>query len=506
LDKDKACLEDLHEVIAIRIPDGTKNKEIDKIGSDHWMLKWIIGHIHSEKTIIDPEEVKEQIRNTIILSPTLNKKINFNNAQLFHQNNQKIYFENPLGEIDIRYIQRKLTEEEIYLYTIHVMLNGTFDRYPGFDAIISEDLYSKLTKRNGVFDPNKSYFRFFLKPKEGQFTSQDLKDIEMWAYEQFGKGAIIKEDSFFRTNKIRINFTSDAKQWTSSYNIISKLKKLDSIYSFDTINKESSSNNFFYVKKDDIFSKDDIKKIQSWADKYFGKGAIKDIPEPVKKEMIKIEFTSDAQKWTSKHTISKKFTKLKKYKQFSLDFKFEEDSPTDNNSPQYFEAFIYINQNNYILDNIPKLYHYIGKKYSLYLEANQLMTLSNYRKYLQRIDAFFYYVLTGFSLLVLIYILVTFSLLLQTKRHQIGIFKAMGGSSIHLIFIYVFESLLLISFPIFMALLISYYFPPYEIYAANWTYVIFYICFIVFLTIIGAGISAWNIVTKSPYQLIHYQT
>jgi ABC-type antimicrobial peptide transport system permease subunit len=188
----------------------------------------------------------------------------------------------------------------------------------------------------------------------------------------------------------------------------------------------------------------------------------------------------------------------------SLDFR--EDTPAyDGQEMHYYYSYLYINKDQRILDNISKLIHFLKKRFQSYLDDNQVMTLIKYRKDMQRMDAIFWWFFIGFVLLLITYIVVTFTLLLQTKRHQIGMFKSMGASSTKLILIYVYEALILIVISLTMAFLLSLCVPAGEFYMFNY-YVLLYILCILILTISGAGFSAWQIVTRQPYQLISYQT
>jgi len=507
LDKKMKRFVEMHDVLVIRVP-GEKN---NKIGSDV-LYDYINKNLRFKKKIFSPET---DVKNEIILSPSLYEKI-YLNKQHEYNNNMKVYFEDLHKDLSTERIregvkeiwEKPLTKKEIFKFTNDADLIGVLDSYPGFDAIISEGYYYHLS--NKFYYTGKPVKRFYIKLEEGKFSEPNIKEIEKWAYEQFGIGSIEPIDPLFQmSNEITIQFTSDANKLTSKDNIESQFNKLEhkkGLFALE-FNEEGESNDYFYIKqKNEIFTQNDLSKIKSWADKYFGKGAIKKLPESEKSNQLTIEFTSDAKEWTGKYNILWKFTELQKIMgKISLDF--NEDLPSYyGHNKKYFYTLIYINKDPVILNNVSALIHYIGKKYGAYLEANQLITLSNYLKYIQRMDIIFYYILAGFTILLLIYVLVTFTLLLQTKRHQIGIFKAMGGSSLRIVFIYVCESLLLISLPILITFLISYFFPPGEIYAVNWIYLTFYIMLIVLLTVIGAVVSALNIVRKPPYQLIQYQT
>jgi len=265
---------------------------------------------------------------------------------------------------------------------------------------------------------------------------------------------------------------------------------------------------YFYLKRmDGHFHSSEIKTIEKWSSNYFGPNAIDPPFVFGNGNEIKFQFRSYA---GADHvntqcniriglqTLSEKISNI------TLDFK--EDMPAyDGQKMRYYYTYLYINKDQRILDNISKLIHFLKKRFQSYLDDNQVMTLIKYRKDMKRMDAIFWWFFIGFILLLIAYIVVTFTLLLQTKRHQIGMFKSMGASSYKLIRLYVYEALILIMISLLMAFLFSYWIPSGEFYSYNY-YVGLYIVCILGLTIAGAGFSAWHIVTRQPYQLISYQT
>lgn len=275
-------------------------------------------------------------------------------------------------------------------------------------------------------------------------------------------------------------------------------------YAFDPC----QSVEYFYLRRSDgQFRSAEFKTINQWASKYFGSSTIETPYLFGNKREIKFQFKS----YSDENHINTKCniriglqTLSKKISNIVLDFK--EDMPAyDGQQMRYYYTYLYINKDQRILDNISRLIHFLKKRFESYLDDNQVMTLIKYRKDMKRMDAIFWWFCIGFILLLIAYIVVTFTLLLQTKRHQIGMFKSMGASSYKLIRLYVYEALILIVISLFMAFLFSYWIPAGEFYSHNY-YVGFYIMSILGLTIAGAGFSAWHIVSRQPYQLISYQT
>jgi len=276
-------------------------------------------------------------------------------------------------------------------------------------------------------------------------------------------------------------------------------------YSFDPC----QSVDYFYLNRgDDQFSSSEIQTIQKWALTYFGKNVIDPPYVFANHREFKFQFTSyaDDQSKNTKCNIRLGLKELsQKIPDISLDFR--DDTPSyDGEKMLYYYTYLYINKDQRILDNISKLIHFLKKRFESYLDDNQVMTLIKYRKDMKRMDAIFWWFFIGFVLLLTTYIVVTFTLLLQTKRHQIGMIKSMGASSFKLIQIYVCEALILIGVSLPTAFILSCLIPADEFYYSFSVYVLFYIVSILCLTIAGAGFSAWHIVTRQPYQLISYQT
>ena len=274
-------------------------------------------------------------------------------------------------------------------------------------------------------------------------------------------------------------------------------------YKFDPC---GSVEHFYLKRQEGKFHASEIKTIKQWASDYFGANAMDHLPFLFGNE-IKFQFRSNAgdDQVNTKCNIRIGLQTLsEKISNIVLDFK--EDMPAyDGQKMRYYYTYLYINKDQRILDNISKLIHFLKKRFQSYLDDNQVMTLIKYRKDMKRMDAIFWWFFIGFILLLIAYIVVTFTLLLQTKRHQIGMFKSMGASSYKLIRLYVYEALILIVISLFMAFLLSYWIPSGEFYSYN-NYIGLYIACILGLTIAGAGFSAWHIVTRQPYQLISYQT
>ena len=267
-----------------------------------------------------------------------------------------------------------------------------------------------------------------------------------------------------------------------------------------------SVEHFFLKRTDGQFQSSDIKTINEWVSNHFGANTIEP-PIICNNSEIKFQFTAyfDSDTVDTKCFIRMALLDLSKdMPNIALDFK--KDMPKyDGEKMRYYYAYLYINKDQRILDNISKLIHFLKKRFQSYLDDNQVMTLIKYRKDMKRMDTIFWWFCIGFILLLMTYIVVTFTLLLQTKRHQIGMFKSMGASSFKLIRLYIYEALILIVIALLLALILSTCIPAGDFYSYNY-YIGLYIVSIMVLTMAGAGFSAWHIVTRQPYQLISYQT
>ncbi|KPA19198.1 membrane protein [Candidatus Magnetomorum sp. HK-1] len=265
---------------------------------------------------------------------------------------------------------------------------------------------------------------------------------------------------------------------------------------------------FFYIKRTEgKFNKSEVSIVNQWAFKHFGNNNIDQPFLFANKREFKCQFStySGSNNVNTKCNIRMGLKDLtKKIPGISLDFR-DDDPAYDDQEMLYYYAYLYINKDQRILDNISKLIHFLKKRFQSYLDDNQVMTLIKYRKDMQKMDAIFWWFFIGFVLLLITYIVVTFTLLLQTKRHQIGMFKSMGASSFKLINIYIYEAIILIVISLTLAFILSVLIPAGEFYSFNY-YVWLYILCILGLTVTGAGFSAWHIVTRQPYQLISYQT
>jgi len=269
----------------------------------------------------------------------------------------------------------------------------------------------------------------------------------------------------------------------------------------------------FYIKiNKGVFEKKDKKHIDNWAYTNFDKECIEKPRLTFNKKMVKIQFHPCLKKEiNTKYNIKSKFKKLKKIlPDIVLDFK-EEPPIYLEQEDKYYYAFLYINKHPKIIDNISGLAHFLEKKFIGDVDDQQVITLRKYRKDMDRMKAISKLFLGNIFVLLLLYIIVTFSLLLQNKRHHIGMIKSMGASTLKIISIYILESFILTLIPLLLSLFICILLEfdilnmSDIIYSINVNWFIKYILAIAGVTLIGSFISAIYIASRYPYQLIAYR-
>ena len=128
-------------------------------------------------------------------------------------------------------------------------------------------------------------------------------------------------------------------------------------------------------------------------------------------------------------------------------------------------AYLDINQKKDLINNIDKLYHFLNS-IEMYVNTHQLETIKRFHSELEIISKMLPFFLSLCGLLIGIYVLVSFALFIQTKRHKIGIMLALGVRSKTIKFAYLIggSCLLILSFlwALGVALVIENYFMPKE--------------------------------------------
>jgi len=273
----------------------------------------------------------------------------------------------------------------------------------------------------------------------------------------------------------------------------------------------------FYIYFTDSYDVTVKNKIKEWALNSFGHSYIRELYFSPNKSFVKIRFSnlSFNRKYAdtcSKCNVKIKFNQLLKIVNNKMILDFKEDIPIyEENSDMYYYAFLYINKNQHILENIQKLTYFLKNKFGSYIEDHQVMTLKKYRNDMKKMNWIMFGVVISISVLIILYITVTFSLFLQTKIHNIGMMMSLGASSSIILLIYLFEALKLLAGPIVLSLLFGIfcsffkYFYNDFIYSLSIFYIIIFIFFVVISAICGAWLAARHIVSQSPYQLISYK-
>ena len=128
-------------------------------------------------------------------------------------------------------------------------------------------------------------------------------------------------------------------------------------------------------------------------------------------------------------------------------------------------AYLDINQKKDLINNIDKLYHFLNS-IQMYVNTHQLETIKRFHSELEIISKMLPFFLSLCGLLIGVYVLVSFALFIQTKRHKIGIMLALGVRSKTIKFAYLIggSCLLILSFlwALGVALVIENYFMPEE--------------------------------------------
>ena len=135
--------------------------------------------------------------------------------------------------------------------------------------------------------------------------------------------------------------------------------------------------------------------------------------------------------------------------------------------PRYTRVLAYldINQKKDLIKNIDKLYHFLNS-FGMYVNTHQLETIKRFHSELEMISKMLPFFLSLCGLLIGLYVLVSFALFIQTKRHKIGIMLALGvrSKAIKLAYLIGGSCLLVLSFfwALGVAFVIENFFMPEE--------------------------------------------
>ena len=259
-------------------------------------------------------------------------------------------------------------------------------------------------------------------------------------------------------------------------------------------------------------------KTIQWANAAFGKHVFQSPYFSPDRKTIKFQFQdlSFNPKYrdiTTKCHVLSQFQHLKSMIDIPLSIDLKDDPPSyAEKTTTYYYAYLYINKDQHVLDNIQFLTRYIKNKFESYIEDHQVMTLKKYRSDMSRINWIVFWVFLSIALLMLIYISVTFSLFLQTKMHNIGMMMSFGAPGRLIKQIYMFESLKLASLPLLISIALALFiwlitsFMTNVMFALSIVGIIFYVLIVLTVALSGAWFAVRHIVAQSPYQLISYKT
>jgi len=280
---------------------------------------------------------------------------------------------------------------------------------------------------------------------------------------------------------------------------------------------------FYIKKKNNTISENENTTIHKWIRQFFDFMFIENIYEFPDKTSIKLQFSSmpydkkqrkQYRKITSKCEIRIKFNELNKKLNNQFEIEFYDNIPTYyDETDDYYNAFLYINRNSKLLDKIKDLTTLLKNTIHGNIIDHQAMTLRKYQHDMHKLNWIAGGMIISIGFLILLYISISFTLLLQTKMHKIGLMIAMGAASQSIRFIYLYESFLVMIRP----LICSFIFGPLICwlleniltnfsYSFNLIFIIFYGIALLLIAIIGAWAATNHIVKQWPFSLISYKS
>jgi len=195
----------------------------------------------------------------------------------------------------------------------------------------------------------------------------------------------------------------------------------------------------------------------------------------------------------------------------SLNIYDYQNSGCDKDNKYYRKAFLYLNDEPEIINNIKELINELQLVYNLHTKTHHVMTLLEYRKNIKQMNRYIKIVLIFIGILFFVHISLTISLIIHKKMNTIGTIMAMGASKNLMFCLYLIESLLLTAIPLIVCLTtINYLLPMISRFLTislnvNWEWIGFYSFSILLIAFISAGLSLLLIVFQSPYKLISYK-
>ena len=270
----------------------------------------------------------------------------------------------------------------------------------------------------------------------------------------------------------------------------------------------------FYINLLEPYDLNTQKIIEDWANRNFQLKYLRNLYFSSNKRFIKVQFTNisfdkNFIKTTSKCNILLKFENLKKRIASEISIDFKEDFPMEEEgNGNYYYAFLYIQKNAEIMNKINELSRFLRNEFNSYIEDHQVQTLKKYRKDMHTMNWILFGVFISIAMLMLIYIIVAFNLFLQTKLHNIGMMMSFGATSFIILWIYLFEALKLISYPLVLSavfgIFIKYFFSNL-LYAQSFFYILTFAISVIFVALSGAWLASKHIISQSPHRLISYK-
>jgi len=250
------------------------------------------------------------------------------------------------------------------------------------------------------------------------------------------------------------------------------------------------------------------KILKDWANKYFG----------YSHDLVPLDNGVKIRLKQTDHEMAKRCNIIKWFQELSNTYKFltldlsKSDEP--NQIPDdidYSYSFLFLNSEPVIIDNIEIISRKLKRTLGCFIDDSQPITLKKLRKNSKMLKKLSIIVVSSILISLLFYIFMTFSLFIQTRIHMIGMMKSMGAKSRSIKWIYIYESLKLISPSIIIASIIAvaiqennYLLMTDIVYLFD--YLSWFICVMIILltTCLGAWLAGRHVVSRSPYELLSY--
>ncbi|KPA14150.1 membrane protein containing DUF214, permase predicted, partial [Candidatus Magnetomorum sp. HK-1] len=186
------------------------------------------------------------------------------------------------------------------------------------------------------------------------------------------------------------------------------------------------------------------------------------------------------------------------------------ESPLKEPESRVSGAFVFLNNNPVILNNIDQLIRVLKENERMLVDSHQMMTLKKYQNDLDKLFQNAVYFVLCIAGIILLFIIVTFNLLLQTKMHDIGMMMAMGASSFVVRKLYTIEAFHMIFWPLCLSIATiicyNFYLPTFFITKKLILYMLTFSFIVTILAVVGAKFAVRHVVSQPPCKLISYRT